>query len=501
MSHRPKVIVLGAGIAGLVAAHELAERGLQVLVLEAASFAGGRTSSWTDKGGRATDTGLHVVADHYYNLLEVLGRLGANRRLQWHDQHLYLHPGRAPLHWQFAKAPAPFHLLRPFREMPIGPMKGFRLALASMGVARRSQAELAELDHLSYAHWHRRHRLGTGFLWELADAAADAATFLDAESASARAVLSWMKYMARNARAGDVALWRGTLEECLVRPLIDAIEARGGRVFPNTAVVRIEDDGHRATGVVVRPATMDGPFHRADGAVPVVPGSAEYRLEADFVVSAVPVQAFQRIVDASQAARMGLPRVHRLTTTPAMSLTVWFDRKITPMPLGAPLISGCSIRDLIDLAVLDREPADAAGSIIQFVVSSAHTRMHLSDGEIVGEVVRDLKRIWPAAAGAQGIDYALERIGAAMFAAVPGAHALRPTAHCALPNFAMAGSWTRQEHNASMEGAAVSGRLAANVVLDALGRGDHAPILTVTSRGPVEAPRRANPQALPDLAA
>ena len=39
------VIVVGSGIAGMAAAHDLAEHGKRVLVLEANSYIGGRTKS------------------------------------------------------------------------------------------------------------------------------------------------------------------------------------------------------------------------------------------------------------------------------------------------------------------------------------------------------------------------------------------------------------------------------------------------------------------------
>ena len=45
---KPRIVVLGSGIAGLVAGHELAQRGLPVTVLEAAPMPGGRTSTWRE---------------------------------------------------------------------------------------------------------------------------------------------------------------------------------------------------------------------------------------------------------------------------------------------------------------------------------------------------------------------------------------------------------------------------------------------------------------------
>jgi uncharacterized protein with NAD-binding domain and iron-sulfur cluster len=415
------------------------------------------------------DTGLHVVADHYANLIEVMGRLGATRRLRWFRKHLYLHTAREPLSWYFSPYKPPLHLLRPFFIMPAPVPARLGMALAGLRIASRTQAELAEFDDITYGEWHRRHRMGNGFLLELAEAGADAAAFLSADEAAARPVLSWMKYLMRNERAGDVGIWTGSLGECLVAPLVRAIEQRGGKVRTGTAALRLRHEGSRITGVDLAPSAVVGAFHASDGRVPLAEGGALEMLGCDFLVSALSVQGFQRVIGADLAREAGVSPALSLTTTPAMSLTVWFDRKIHPMPPGAPLVTGCAMRDLIDLETLGRTPAGAPGSVYQFVITHARQRERLSDQEIVNEAVTDLARIWPAAQGAQVVDFAVERVSAAMFAALPGAHRLRPTARTRIGNFFMAGDFTQHEANASMEGATLSGRLAADALLRSLG--------------------------------
>ena len=76
-SERPRVVVVGGGIAGLAAATGLAERGVEVVLLEAADTLGGRARAWPVDvpGGPATmSRGFHAFFRQYYNLRSLLRR-------------------------------------------------------------------------------------------------------------------------------------------------------------------------------------------------------------------------------------------------------------------------------------------------------------------------------------------------------------------------------------------------------------------------------------------
>ena len=73
---RHDVVVLGAGLAGLSAARDLAAGGADVVVLEARGRAGGRVEQTTLADGRLVQLGGEVVGPHqraYYGLVEELG--------------------------------------------------------------------------------------------------------------------------------------------------------------------------------------------------------------------------------------------------------------------------------------------------------------------------------------------------------------------------------------------------------------------------------------------
>jgi isorenieratene synthase len=75
----PSVVVVGAGPAGVSAAIELAERGVRVTLIEAASQVGGKVVGWTEGlGGEQVDVehGIHGFAEGYVHFTDLLARYG-----------------------------------------------------------------------------------------------------------------------------------------------------------------------------------------------------------------------------------------------------------------------------------------------------------------------------------------------------------------------------------------------------------------------------------------
>src|SRR5688572_19300297 len=88
------VAVIGAGVAGLVAAHTLAKRGYRVCLIEKASYLGGKLGSWSVQlePGRTVSVshGFHAFFRHYYNLNQFLDHLGLRTNLQAIDDYVIL---------------------------------------------------------------------------------------------------------------------------------------------------------------------------------------------------------------------------------------------------------------------------------------------------------------------------------------------------------------------------------------------------------------------------
>merc|ERR1712031_97808 len=94
-----------------------------------------------------------------------------------------------------------------------------------------------------------------------------------------------------------------------------------------------------------------------------------------------------------------------------------------------------------------------------------------SEEEIIQATMEELERLFPAEVAADGskaklLKYYVVKVPRSVYAAVPGRNKYRPSQKTPIPNFTLAGDWTSQKFLGSMEGAVLTGKLAAEVVAD-----------------------------------
>src|SRR5687768_3826186 len=121
--------------------------------------------------------------------------------------------------------------------------------------------------------------------------------------------------MFRDAEAASIGSWKMPVSEALIRPLVSAIEARGGVLRTGAAVIGLTAADHGLSGIQVRRACLSRPWYET-GELPV--GGDVEEIKADAVVSALPVQALSAILDDPLASRAGVKNVRGLQTVRAV---------------------------------------------------------------------------------------------------------------------------------------------------------------------------------------
>ena len=149
-----RVIVVGAGVAGMAAATALAAGGREVLLLESAAAAGGRARSFVDRqSGDAVDNGQHALMGCYDEFLGLLARIGTRGSLFESELRIPLcdpglpDPAARTAAIDAPRLPAPFHfavgLLRyrhlSLRERLSALVAGQRLVLRHGRAARQGK--------------------------------------------------------------------------------------------------------------------------------------------------------------------------------------------------------------------------------------------------------------------------------------------------------------------------------------------------------------------------
>ena len=123
-----------------------------------------------------------------------------------------------------------------------------------------------------------------------------------------------------------------------------------------------------------------------------------------------------------------------------------------------------------------KEYADDNRSMLELVFAPAHDWIGRPDAEIVDATMLELERLFPTEISADGSKAKqrksiVVKTPMSVYKTIPNCEPARPLQRSPVANFYLAGDYTKQKYLASMEGAVLSGKLAAKAIAeDALER-------------------------------
>jgi zeta-carotene desaturase len=474
-----RVAIVGAGLAGMATAVELVDAGHEVELFESRPFVGGKVGSWVDADGNHVEMGLHVFFGCYYQLFDLMKKVGAidNLRLKEHT-HIFVNKGgrTGALDFRFITG-APFNGLKAFfttSQLSLQDKLQNSLALGTSPIVRGlvdfdgAMKTIRDLDKISFADWFRKHGGNDGSLKRMWNPIAYALGFIDTENISARCMLTIFQFFAAKTEASVLRMLEGSPDEYLHQPIVKYIEARGGKIHTRRRVREIlftEVDGQtKVTGLVV------------------AKGETEETILADAYVCATDVPGVQRVLPEAWRKWSEFDNIYKLDTIPVATVQLRFDGWVTELhdaEKRKQLTEAAGIDNLLytpdadfscfaDLALTSpgNYYREGQGSLLQLVLTPGDPFIRQNNEAIAQHVLKQVHELFPSSRELNMTWYSVVKLAQSLYREAPGMDPYRPPQKTPISNFFLAGSYTQQDYIDSMEGATLSGRQAAKAILE-----------------------------------
>jgi len=480
-----RVAIVGAGLAGLAAAVDLVDAGHQVDLYEARPFLGGKVGSWVDGDGNHIEMGLHVFFFNYTNLFALMRKVGAiDNLLPKEHTHLFVNSGGdlRELDFRFALG-APFNGLKAFFTTPqLGWIDKLRnaLALGTSPIVRGlidyegAMKVIRDLDRISFQQWFLGHGGSQQSIRRMWNPIAYALGFIDCEAISARCMLTIFMMFASKTEASKLNLLKGSPHRWLTGPIFDYIQQRGGRLHLRHRVsqVHFEDPGVGAPQVTG--LSLGSP-------------EGDISVQADAYLAACDVPGIQRLIPPAWRRWPLFDNLYKLEAVPVATVQLRYDGWVTELGDGAgqeaarrDLAHPSGLNNLLYTADADfscfadlalASPVDyrrdGLGSLLQCVLTPGDRWIPSKTEQIVAHTDAQVRTLFPSAANLKLVWSNVVKLAQSLYREAPGMEPYRPDQSTPVANFFMAGSYTKQDYIDSMEGATMSGRLAAAAILAA----------------------------------
>ncbi|MBI4564180.1 MAG: FAD-dependent oxidoreductase [Planctomycetes bacterium] len=404
----PPVLVIGAGMAGLSAALELAKAGLRITLAERRPFPGGRSYSFRDPSGAIVDNGQHVILECCAAYRSFLEDIGASDRVPLQQRTLipFVDARTGETTWiQESWLPAPLHFLPSLLAYKPLSWRDRRLLLRAGRAMRKDRGT----DGESLGAWLRRH------------------------GQSEDAIRLFWNHSSMTILNDDV----------------DRVSAEQGLFAFRTCFF----ERREAARVGVPDVPLGEIADRAVARIRQLGGVVEFnrkidRLPEGPVISAVPARALLDLLPRDQVEGPFFSRAAGMKTSPIVNLHFLFDA-----PIEAPRFFACVGGRIHWVFARDAQ--------VTLSQSGARDLMDRPNAELQREFFEELKRVLPAVRDRTPKRCVIVRERDATFVPAPGAKGRRLPCVTPIPNLFLAGEWTEGEWPSTMEAAVLSGRRAA----------------------------------------
>jgi squalene-associated FAD-dependent desaturase len=447
---RPRVAVIGGGLAGINAAMHLGRHGCDVVLLEAKSRLGGRAGSFLDPvTGQAIDYCQHVGMKCCIQLRRWIADTGSSDAWRALDTLHFVSNTGKPLAVKAWPLPAPLHLSGLILGWPgLSLLDRTRVALGLSSLLVASETlKFQSMPALEWLNRHFQNRRTIDRFW---------GTIL---------------VSALGEQVDRIAM--GPVKKVLVDGFAATRDAFH-LLVPARPLSELMDENPRlalnALGVEVRCGASVQSLHRGDSGCWHINADAEQGFDA--VVSTVPwhrMGALLQDAELSNAVRQQMVAVDSLESSPITGVHTWWDRPWLNQPHAILIDRLCQW--VFPGPDSSSEKTPSAETYYQVVISGSRQLPRGDQDAILSAVERDLKELFPAAVPAKMLRGKVVTDPQSVFSVSPGHASSRLSSSAfASEGIFLGGDWVETGWPATMEGALRSGLLAAQGALAYLDR-------------------------------
>jgi len=438
---KDKILIIGGGVAGLSAAVQAIEQGLQPVIIEKNRYLGGRVRSFvTGDLQRTIDNGQHVLSSAYEKTRWLLKKIGSLDKVYF-QKNFETQFVRAPaelLHFRAAFLPPPFHFFYPLWRNQAFTQIQFKDFWNFWQQSRLLSPAL--LKELTISQW--LDRCGQGekireLLWKPLSL-----SILNTPPESGSAYLlqqAVQRSFFGSRKASGLGIPRAWLSEIFADPAEKYIRQAGGEIHLLEAVQTIKPLPNDSIQLI----------------------TPKNSFVAEHVIAAIPPFSLYEILENSPLPELNDLKVklEQFNYHPIMTINI-FCRQ--PLRFTFP-ISGVSS----PVQWIFAHPHSGEDHGYALVVSAADEWLDRSREEVMEMIETEIRRLL-------GVDlqkenqllcYKIIKEKRATIAQTPLSLTLRPETSTALKNFILAGDWTNTGLPATIEGAIQSGITAVDVIL------------------------------------
>ena len=425
-----KVIVIGGGFAGLTAAAYLANKNYKVTLIEASPKLGGRAYSFLDKGTNSIlDNGQHIMMGCYYETLKFLSLVQAKDNFYFQKR----------LEVNFVKEGFRVFPLKGFPFVyPINLLIGLlRFNAISFSDRIRLLKFFFKLPFLSSGRfsginikeWLEKENQSENIqnaFWKIL---AVGALNTSLEKASAKIFIDILKQIfLKGNTAATIVLPKYGLSESYCKNSEKFILDNGGVINLSESVDGISVIGDEVTGITTSQKTYS---------------------DFDFVISSIPAFALARIIGEESSSN-----IPDFKYSSILNIHLWLSKNTVPDGFFGLINSPLHW-------VFDK------GTHLNIVISDADEFVHKSEEDLMNIVKNEMKKFFLLEAELIA-GYKIIKEKRATFIPSDAIINKRPPQKTKIKNLILAGDWVDTGLPSTIESAAKSGRVAADLIINQL---------------------------------